>query len=73
VFSLLSAGCLLILQRLQPLFFVVAVGAMISQAWIVHRRPPGSRTRGMKTILGLSVVLNVLMIGAWIVLSVRYR
>jgi hypothetical protein len=46
---------------------------MISQAWIVHRRPPGSRTRAMKTILGLSVVLNVLMIGAWIVLSVRYR
>jgi hypothetical protein len=73
VFSLLSAGCLLILQRLQPLFFVVAISAMLSQIWVVQRRPPGSRTRGMKTILGLSVVLNIVMIGAWIVLSIRYR
>jgi hypothetical protein len=73
VFSLLSAGCLLILQRLQPLFFGVAICAMISQVWIVQRRGPGSRTRRMKAILGVSLVLNALMIGAWIVLSVRYR
>ena len=72
-FSLLSAGCLLVLQRLQPLFFVVAVGALIYQAWIVQRRPPSLRTRAMKTVLAVSVVLNVLMIGSWVVFSIRYR
>ena len=73
VFSLLSAGCLFVLQQLQPLFFVVAVAALIYQAWIVQRRPTSSRTRGMKTILAVSAVLNVLMIGSWVVLSIRYR
>ena len=73
MFSLLSAGCLLVLQRLQPLFFVVAVGALIFQAWVVQRRPPSSRTRGMKTILAISIVLNALMIGSWVVFSIRYR
>ena len=61
------------LQRLQPLFFVVAVGAMIYQVWIVSRRPTSSRTRAMKTVLAISVALNVLMIGSWVVFSIRYR
>ena len=72
-FSLLSAGCLFILQRLQPLFFAVAVSALIYQIWIVGRRPPSSRTPGMKTILAISVMLNALMIGSWVVFSIRYR
>ena len=72
-FSLLTAGCLFVLQRLQPLFFVVAVGALIYQVWIVQGRPPSSRTRGMKAVLALSVLLNVLMIGSWVVFSIRYR
>jgi hypothetical protein len=63
----------LVLQRLQPLFFAVAVGALIYQAWIVQRRPPSSRTPGMKTIFAVSVVLNALMIGSWVVFSIRYR
>ena len=61
------------LQRLQPLFFVVAVGAMIYQVWIVSRRPASSRNRAMKTVLAISVALNVLMIGSWVVFSIRYR
>jgi uncharacterized membrane protein len=73
VFSLLSAGCLFLLQRLQPLFFVVAVAALIYQVWMVGRRPPSSRTRRMKIVLATSVVLNVLMIGSWAVLAIRYR
>jgi hypothetical protein len=64
---------LFILQRLQPLFVVVAVGALIYQVWIVGRRPPSSRTRGMKTILAVSVLLNALMISSWVVFSIRYR
>jgi len=73
VFSLLTAGCLFVLQRLQPLFFAVAVGALIYQAWIVVNRPASSRTGGMKTILAISVMLNALMIGSWVVFSIRYR
>ena len=73
MFSLLTAGCLFVLQRLQPLFFAVAVGALIYQAWIVVNRPASSRTGGMKTILAISVMLNALMIGSWVVFSIRYR
>jgi hypothetical protein len=73
LFSVLSATCLLWLQRLQPLFFAVAVGSLAYQIWAVYRRPPTARTRGIKTILAVSVALNVLMIGGWIALEIRYR
>jgi hypothetical protein len=73
VFSLLSAGCLFVLQQLQPVFFIVAIAALVWQAWIVLRRPPASRTRSMKAILAVSAVMNVLMVGTWVVLSIRYR
>jgi hypothetical protein len=73
LFSLLSAGCLFWLERLQPLFFAVAVGSLLYQVWAVRRRPSFLRTWGVKTILAVSLVLNVLVIGGWIVLSVRYR
>jgi len=73
LFSLLSAGCLFWLQRLQPLFFAVAVGALVYQVWVVKRRPPTLRTWGMKTILAVSLVLNGSVIASWIVFSIRYR
>jgi hypothetical protein len=73
LFSLLNAGCLFWLQRLQPLFFAVAVGALLYQLWIVRRRPPTLRRWGVKTILALSLALNVMVVATWIVLSVRYR
>ena len=73
LFSLLSAGCLFWLERLQPLFFAVAVGSLAYQVWAVRRRPPFLRTWGVKTILAVSLVLNLLVIGGWIVVSVRYR
>ena len=70
---MLSAGCLFVLQRLQPFFFTVAVGALIYQIWLVQRRPPSLRARGVKTVLAVSVLLNTLMIGSWVVFSIRYR
>ena len=71
--SLLSTGCLLWLQRLQPLFFTVAVASLVYQVWVVRRRPPTLRTWGIKTILGVSLALNGIMIAGWIALSIRYR
>jgi hypothetical protein len=73
VFSLLSAGCLFWLQRLQPLFLAVAVGSLAFQVWAVRRRPPSLRTWGIKTILGVSLALNLVVIGGWIALAIRYR
>ncbi|HTM47492.1 MAG TPA: hypothetical protein VL285_02350 [Bryobacteraceae bacterium] len=73
LFSLLNAGCLIWLQRLQPLFFTVAMGTLLYQLWIVRQRPPTLRRWGVKTILGLSLALNLMAVASWIVLSVRYR
>ena len=61
------------LERLQPLFFTLAIGALAYQVWAVRRRPPFLRTWGIKTILAVSLVLNLLVIGSWVVLWFRYR
>ena len=71
--ELLSAGCLLWLQRLQPLFFVLAVGALVYQAWLVRRRPPKPGNWKVRTVLATSLAVNIIMIAGWIVISVRYR
>ena len=73
LFGLLSAGCLFWLERLRPLFFAVAIGSMVYQIWAVRSRPKYLRTWGMKTILGVSLGLNILVITSWVVLWFRYR
>ena len=71
--ELLSAGCLLWLQRLQPLFFVLALGALVYQGWLVRRRPSKPGHWKLRTVLAASLTVNVMMIGGWIIISVRYR
>jgi hypothetical protein len=61
------------LERLQPVFFVVAFGALAYQIAIYLRRPKFMRTAGIKVILGLSVTLNLAVVGAWVFLWLRYR
>jgi hypothetical protein len=73
LFSVLSAGCLLWLQRLQPLFLTVAVVSLAYEGWIFYRRPPAMRTWGIKAVFRASVALNVLLLGGWIVLWFRYK
>jgi len=73
MFSVLSAGCLLLLQRLQPVFFVSSVGLLAYQGWLLAHRPAGSRTWSVKAIFAVSVILNAVIIAGWIVISVRYR
>jgi hypothetical protein len=63
----------LLLQRLQPVFFLVAIAALGYQLWMVSRRSPSARTPAMKTILAVSVALNTLMIAGWVIFSIRYR
>ena len=71
--ELLSAGCLLWLQRLQPVFFALALGALVYQGWLVRRRPPRPGNWKIRTVLAASLTVNVMMIAGWIVISVRYR
>jgi len=73
LFSLLSVGCLFWLERLQPLFFGVAIVSLVYQAWIVVRRPSTKRTWGIKTIFGLSLSLNLLLIAGWVIVWFRYQ
>ena len=73
LFGLLSAGCLFWLERLQPVFLALALGSLVYQVLIVKRRPPFLRTWGVKAILGMSLVLNLAMVGTWVVLWFRYR
>ena len=73
VFSLLSVSCLFWLQRLQPIFVTVALGSLAYQGWLVHRQLPALRTKGVKAIFGASLVVNLVVLGSWVVLWLRYR
>lgn len=69
----MSAGCQLWLQRLEPLFFAVAIGSLAYQVWLLRTRPQNRKKRGVKTVLALSLFLNFLVVGGWITLLIRYR
>ena len=71
--SLLSAGCLFWLQRLQPLFAALAVAGLVYQSWLVWRRPFMRRTRRIMTIYALSVTVNAGILALWGWLWLRYR
>lgn len=70
---MLNAGCLFWLLRLQPFFATVAAGALLYQIWIVRRRRFSLQSSSVKAILAISIALNVMVIGGWIALSIRYR
>ena len=72
LFSLLSAGCLFWLQRLQPVFLTVALGSLAYESWLVRRQLPGLRTMGVKATLGASLIVNLAVLGSWVVLWFRY-
>jgi hypothetical protein len=61
------------LQRLQPLFLTVALGSLTYLGWLVRRQPQRLRTLRVKAIFGVSLTVNVLVMGSWIVLWFRYR
>jgi len=61
------------LQRLQPVFIAMALGSLTYESWLVQRQLPRLRTKGVKAILGASLVVNLVVLGSWIVLWLRYR
>jgi hypothetical protein len=71
--SVASAGCVLWLEELRPVFATMAAGALAYQGWLVWRRPPARRTRRMWSILAASVGINALVVLTWIGLWLRYR
>jgi hypothetical protein len=71
--SAVSAGCIVWLQRSQPLLALIAIGALAYQAWLVWRRPPRQRTMMMRAILWTSVVTTAAIGATMLLLSQRYR
>jgi hypothetical protein len=71
--SLLSAGCLFWLERLQPLFAILAVAGVSYQTWLVWRRPVMRRTRAVMSVYVASLVVNVGVLALWLWLSIRYK
>ena len=71
--SLLSAGCLFWLQRLQPLFVALAVLGVVYQSWLVWRRPFMRRTRRVMAVYATSLVVNLAVLTLWGWLALRYR
>jgi hypothetical protein len=71
--SILTAGCLFWLERLQPLFAFVAVSALAYEGWLVARRPRHRRTRTMLWILWTSFGSTMLVFILWSALWLRYR
>ena len=71
--SLVSTGCLFWLERLQPLFGLVAAMSLTYEGWLVWRRPPSRRTRTMMMILWGSIGLTGLVLSTWMALWLRYR
>ena len=71
--SAVSAGCVVWLQRFQPVFASVAIGALVYQAWLVWRRPPRRRTRVLLAILWTSLGTTAAMAALMFALSRRYR
>ena len=70
---MVSAGCIVWLQRLQPLFTLLAMTALLYQSWLVWRRPLHSRTRMMLAILWTSLGTTASIGIAMLVLWQRYR
>jgi hypothetical protein len=71
--SILSAGCQLWLERLEPVFFAVAIMSLAYQIWLVVTRPLARRKTGVKTVLAASLLVNVVVVGGWLTLLIRYR
>jgi hypothetical protein len=71
--SILSAGCLFWLDRLQPLFVVLAMSALAYQGSLIWRRPRARRTRTLLAIFWSSVAINAFVFTAWLWLWLRYR
>jgi hypothetical protein len=71
--SAVSAGCIVWLQRSQPLFAAITIGALMYQAWLVWRRPPRQRTPTMLAILWTSIGTTAAIGTAMLVLWQRYR
>ena len=71
--SLVSTGCVLWLERLQPLFGSAALVALIYQSWLVWRRPSARRTRAMMLILWSSLLTSGVGLSTWLALGLRYR
>jgi hypothetical protein len=73
LFSLVGAACFYWLERLQPVFFTVALLALAYEIWLVGRRPGGMRSTSVWAMVAFSLSVNMIVVGTWVFLWIRYR
>lgn len=71
--SATSVGCVLWLERFQPVFASMAVLSLGYQGWLVWRRPRRARTRAMLLTLWVSLFVSAGVAAGLLALSARYR
>jgi hypothetical protein len=68
--SVASAGCVLWLERFQPMFLTIALTTVGYQAWLVMRRPRQRRTQMMLVMLwasaGTSLAMSLVLVALWV-------
>jgi hypothetical protein len=67
-----NGACLFWLERMRPLFFAIAIGAVVYEISVMRRHPPALRKWGTKALLWLSLAVNAIIICGWILITVRY-
>ena len=70
--SVASAGCVLWLERFQPMFVTIALGTLAYQSWLVMRRPRHRRTWMMLVILCASAATTIVVGTSLVALRFRY-
>lgn len=71
--SLISAGCVIWLEALRPLFVTTAMAALVWQAWLLWQRPRARRSWKVWAVFTGSVAVNALVGLVWAALWWRYR
>ncbi|MCC7187048.1 MAG: hypothetical protein IT185_12445, partial [Acidobacteria bacterium] len=72
-FSMVGAACFYWLERLQPVFFALALFALAYEIWLVRRRPGGMRSWSIRAMIAFSLGVNAMVAGTWVFLWFRYR
>ena len=71
--STVGAGCFYWLERLQPVFFTLALLALAYEIWLVKGRPRRKRSVKVWAMVAFSLSVNTIVVGAWVFLWFRYR
>lgn len=73
LFSMVGAACFYWLERLQPVFFALALLALLYEIWLVRGRARSMWSWSIRAMLAVSLGVNAMVAGTWVLLWFRYR